>query len=136
MRKVPPIVKPIALLTLSTIIATATGVANGASYRGGSGASSTTINTEGIQPEESATDKNSSESAESTLSIEQNGPDSQADYAQDTTPSSVQPSETTDESGTAATLESTETGTSAKENGTSDQSTAANQNENEVGNAP
>ena len=30
MRKVPPILKPIALLTISTIIATATGVVNSA----------------------------------------------------------------------------------------------------------
>ena len=33
MRKVAPILKPIAVLTISTIVATATGVVNSSSYR-------------------------------------------------------------------------------------------------------
>ena len=46
MRKVPPILKPIALLTISTIIATATGVVNSGSYRQPSRATETTETTE------------------------------------------------------------------------------------------
>jgi hypothetical protein len=46
MRKVPPILKPIALLTISTIIATATGVVNSSSYRQPSRASHSTEVTE------------------------------------------------------------------------------------------
>jgi len=46
MRKVPPILKPIALLTISTIIATATGVVNSGSYRQPSRATETTEMTE------------------------------------------------------------------------------------------
>ena len=45
-KKVPPILKPIALLTISTIIATATGVVNSSSYRQSNGTSHSTEITE------------------------------------------------------------------------------------------
>ena len=41
MRKVAPILKPIAVLTISTIVATTTGIVNSSSYRAPSSSSST-----------------------------------------------------------------------------------------------
>ena len=63
MRKVPPILKPIALLTISTIIATATGVVNSSSYRQSNGTSHS----------QSVDSQSVSESTEPSTSAEDHG---------------------------------------------------------------
>ena len=50
MRKVPPILKPIALLTLSILIATTTGILNNSSYRQVKATTPTTSTTESTNP--------------------------------------------------------------------------------------
>lgn len=82
LRKVPPILKPIALLTISILIATATGVANGASYRQPSTGSSSTI-----EPSTSEVTTTSTTSAENQMT-----PESSSVYEnnQSSAPSSTQ----------------------------------------------
>lgn len=82
LRKVPPILKPIALLTISILIATATGVANGASYRQPSTGSSSTI-----EPSTSEVTMTSTSSAENQMT-----PESSSVYEnnQSSAPSSTQ----------------------------------------------
>ena len=78
MRKVPPILKPIALLTISTIIATATGVVNSSSYRQSNGTSHSTEITEttetsDVSHSQSVDSQPVSESTEPSTSAEDHG---------------------------------------------------------------
>lgn len=68
MRKVPPILKPIALLTLSILIATTSGILNNSSYRQGKATTPTTEST--TRTTDSSHDSNSMISETSTVEVQ------------------------------------------------------------------